>query len=96
MSHHKADRLHIGFGDPCPHCRNQMRRFKHSAEWRPDPKQAYWFAYWDVCGRCHYVQHYEIAKRYREEIVSRKAVEAQLGERFSDREIWTDSDIIPM
>ncbi len=55
--------LKLGKGELCPKCsRRPMERRQHSLDWKPKPYQPYWFAFWDVCGRCRHTQHYEYAK----------------------------------
>lgn len=52
----------VGMGRTCPKCKGKMGRFEHKPEWRPKPKQPYYFKYWDKCGPCKRMQHYEEAK----------------------------------
>lgn len=51
-------------GKPCPRCARQMGRYVHESDWKPKPSQSFYYAYWDYCWKCKYLQYYEIAKRY--------------------------------
>jgi len=50
-------------GGQCPKCDEPMERRTHTAQWRPKRGKPYYFAYWDWCGSCLHLQHYEVAKR---------------------------------
>lgn len=52
----------VGTGKSCPKCQHQMLRRAHPYNWQPKPGQAFYYSYWDTCGRCRHTQHYEAAK----------------------------------
>lgn len=60
----KPTRYKIGNGNLCVKCKVPMERRGHPKKWEPREKQAFYFAWWDVCKKCQRVQHYEEAKRY--------------------------------
>jgi hypothetical protein len=44
-----------------------MERREHPKDWKPDPKKAFYFAYWHWCKPCKRIQLYEKAKRFHNE-----------------------------
>lgn len=49
--------VEINGGRPCPKCELPMKRFQHSAAWRPLPGRGF-YKYWDRCVRCGHFQNY--------------------------------------
>ena len=41
-----------------------MTRKRHPETWKPKANQPFFFEYWDACGPCRHIQHYEDAKRW--------------------------------
>ncbi len=52
----------LGNGGLCPKCNQPMQRLGHGKGYQPRPGQMYYFSYWDKCGPCKHLQHYEAAK----------------------------------
>lgn len=53
--------VQIEGGADCPKCGVAMQRYEHSAGWMPRSGRN-WYRYWDRCGPCFHIQHYEAAK----------------------------------
>ncbi len=48
----------------CPKCGHKMERRWHNKLTNKMIRQPYYFAQWDYCSNCRYIQHYEHFKVY--------------------------------
>lgn len=77
----------VGRGKGCPKCKRKMVRKSHPEDWSPRSSQPYYFAYWDVCGKCRHVQHYEDAKRYVGESTAQNRPNESMRQRIAGKPI---------
>jgi hypothetical protein len=63
MSKRERKSISAGEGNICRYCQTRMDRFAHPPQWKPKPRQPYYFLWWDICPDCKRIFTYEEAKR---------------------------------
>jgi hypothetical protein len=82
---HQPKSIACGYGAPCPKCRTAMQRFKHPDHWQPYPGQPFHYQCWDICSRCHHIQHYERFMVWHISGKKRERLEAKMREYMEQR-----------
>jgi hypothetical protein len=88
MRHTKRnDKKHIGGGNPCPRCGQQMQRFEHAPTWRPKRGRCF-YAWWDRCMLCQRIQHYSDALQPSDGSLRAKALVKWIKETKEQGKRW--------